>query len=417
MRLPRLLLLAALAIGCAGPAAAAPTLVRDVRLFDGDRVQEHRSVLFQDGVIVRVSDRRLNAPGAEVVDGRGRTLLPGLIDAHVHLLGDAEGALRQSARFGVTTVLDMFSGPKTLEAVRKLRADPQAGLADARVAGYGATAPGSLLSRMTGQPWPTVDGPAEAEAWVDARIAEGSDYIKVVYDENEGGPLSQDTLAAIVRAAHQRGRLVVVHVLAEAKAREAIAAGADGLAHLFIGDAAGADFPDLAAQAHVFITPTLTILHSLCGEPVEPGLLSDPRIAARLRDQDKPLMAKAPTPSRNHLCAASRAVLAPLAARRVPILAGTDTAPRPIGPYGVLGFGATLHAELALLTDDGLTPLQALTAATSAPADAFRLNDRGRIQPGRRADLLLVEGDPTKDIRMSRNIVAVWVRGDRVPSP
>lgn len=94
-----------------------------------------------------------------------------------------------------------------------------------------------------------------------------------------------------------------------------------------------------------------------------------------------------------------------LKAARVPILAGTD-APNP----GTL-HGASIHRELELLVKAGLTPVEALTAATSAPAAQFRLSDRGRIEPGRRADLLLVKGDPTTDIKATRSIARVWKGG------
>ena len=70
-----------------------------------------------------------------------------------------------------------------------------------------------------------------------------------------------------------------------------------------------------------------------------------------------------------------------------------------------------MHGELELLVGAGLTPVQALTAATSAPARAFRLTDRGVIAAGKRADLVLVEGDPTNDITATRRIVSVWKRG------
>jgi imidazolonepropionase-like amidohydrolase len=77
-------------------------------------------------------------------------------------------------------------------------------------------------------------------------------------------------------------------------------------------------------------------------------------------------------------------------------------------------YGASVHKELEHLVDAGLTPTAALVAATSAPAKAFRMTDRGRIKAGMRADLLLVDGDPSKQIRATRNIVAVWKRGVRV---
>jgi imidazolonepropionase-like amidohydrolase len=106
-------------------------------------------------------------------------------------------------------------------------------------------------------------------------------------------------------------------------------------------------------------------------------------------------------------CAGATAAVKRLMSAGVPIVAGTD-APGPGTTYG-----ASLHWELQHLVDAGMTPKAALVAATSAAARAFRLNDRGRIQTGYRADLLLVEGDPTRDIRATRNIVAVWKKGVR----
>jgi imidazolonepropionase-like amidohydrolase len=89
----------------------------------------------------------------------------------------------------------------------------------------------------------------------------------------------------------------------------------------------------------------------------------------------------------------------------VPILAGSD-ANNPGTTHG-----ASLHGELELLAKAGLTPMQALSAATGVPARCFHLSDRGRIEPGLRADLLLVRGDPTSNILDTRNVVSVWKEG------
>lgn len=91
--------------------------------------------------------------------------------------------------------------------------------------------------------------------------------------------------------------------------------------------------------------------------------------------------------------------------RRVPILVGTD-APNPGTTYG-----GSVHAELALMVACGLTPVEALRAATAAPPREFGLIDRGRIETGRRADLLLIDGDPSRNIRATRSIVGVWKQG------
>jgi imidazolonepropionase-like amidohydrolase len=98
----------------------------------------------------------------------------------------------------------------------------------------------------------------------------------------------------------------------------------------------------------------------------------------------------------------------PLRDAGVPLLAGTDT-----GLPGT-SFGESLHRELALLVEAGLQPVEVLTAATAVPSERFGLRDRGRIAPGLRADMLLVEGDPTADVAALRDIAVVWRRGARL---
>jgi imidazolonepropionase-like amidohydrolase len=112
-------------------------------------------------------------------------------------------------------------------------------------------------------------------------------------------------------------------------------------------------------------------------------------------------------PALNHFYKGTDDGMRQLSKSHASLLTGTD-APAPGTSYG-----ASIHGELALFVREGLTPVEAL-AATSAPARCFHLSDRGAIRPGLRADLVLVEGDPTKNILATRNIVAVWKRGIRV---
>lgn len=390
-----------------------PLLIRDVRVFDGEHVLEQRSVLVENGTISRVTASELPAVQATVVDGQNRTLLPGLFDAHVHVAANPEPALRQALSLGITTVLDMFGDLDLLKVRQRLAAEEPEDLADLRTAGYGATAPGSMLAMFFPDPLPTISSPEQAPAWVDARLAEGSDYIKIIYDEREGGPLSQEIVQAIVQEAHKRGKLVVVHVLSEQKAREVIEAGADGLAHLFIGEKVGPDFSQLAATHHVFVIPTLMILSGLCGKPQGPALLADLHLAPYITEEQRHTKLRPADPSRHHLYQATVSAMQQLLEAQVPLLAGTDTG-LPTAAFGVTGYGTALHGELQLLVEAGMPPVQALAAATSVPARTFQLRDRGLIRPGMRADLMLVEGDPTQDILATRNIVAVWKRGVQI---
>src|SRR5262245_21030606 len=116
-----LMLLSVITQGTLAQTDASPLLIRNVRVFDGERVLEHRSVLVKNGQINRLGGAKLNARGAEVIDGRGRTLLPGFFDAHVHINDDARAALGQALALGVTTMLDMFSAHERLKRIKKIK--------------------------------------------------------------------------------------------------------------------------------------------------------------------------------------------------------------------------------------------------------------------------------------------------------
>ena len=150
--------------------------------------------------------------------------------------------------------------------------------------------------------------------------------------------------------------------------------------------------------------------HLVCRGNGGASLLDDARIRPWLIEPDVDNL-KSSFPARDgsdgELAHASAAVKQ-LARAGVPILAGTDS------PNPGTAHGASMHRELELLVEAGLTPVEALAAATSVPAGEFGLNDRGRIARGKRADLVLVSGDPTKDIFSTRDIVAVWKDGTRV---
>jgi imidazolonepropionase-like amidohydrolase len=399
------------ALAPAAARAQSTFVVRDVRLFDGERVTEHRSVVVRDGVIAQVGDATLSAPAqAQVVDGRGRTLLPGFIDAHVHLSEETEADLRQSLAFGVTTDLDMWNGGARFERIKALRASDPPDVADVRSAGFGATAPGGHPSQMGGGPFPTISDSADAQTFVDARIAEGSDYLKIIYDDlsslgRKQPMLDKRTLAGLVAAAHARGKLAVVHILSEWQAKDAIEAGADGLAHLFTGATVSPDFAKLAASHHVFVAPTLTVLYGECGQAIGAKIANDSLLRPYIRAAVRGRAAMSFPPRQGKSCEGTKEAVRQLVRAGVPILTGTDS-PSPGQTYG-----ASVHGEMELLVGAGLTPVQALTAATSAAARAFRLTDRGTIASGKRADLVLVTGDPTTNIAATRRIVDVWKQG------
>ncbi|MFC5551145.1 CIA30 family protein [Massilia aerilata] len=406
---PTALMLAA-ALACSSTAFAGTTLVQDVRVFDGRSAHEHRSVLVRDGLIAD-SDYRGKAPaGSRVVDGKGRTLLPGLIDAHVHTWQHFELPLV----FGVTTQVDMFTGVEVMQRIQKqMAAGRNGGEADVFSAGTLVTAPGGHGTEYPVK-IPTLENGGDAQAFVDARIAEGSHFIKVVMEDGFGdhhfNSLDRATVKAVIDAAHKRGKLAVVHISNLENARAALEAGADGLAHLFVADKLSQEQADslarLAQAKGAFVVPTFSVLESIAGvKPRE--LLEDPQVAALLDREERGALQTGYGPSpRPAILAAPKMVTAAMRRAGVPLLAGTDA-----GNAGTQ-YGASLHHELAALVDAGLSPREALVAATSAPARAFRLGRRGQIAKGYKADLVLVEGNPLQDIAATRRIVEVWKDGE-----
>src|SRR3954453_4982677 len=217
-------------LGCSG--GEHQLVFRRVNVFDGTRLLTGQTVIVKAGKIAAIGSGVEAPSGAEVIDGAGKTLLPGLINAHVHTLRPE--SLSQHLIFGVTTVLDMFADLKVIQKVKHAQAEHQAAdRADLFSAGTLITAPGGHGTEY-GLKIPTLSGPADAQAFVDARLAEGSASIKLVYDDHRalGLPeiptLSRETLTAAIAAAHRRHKLAIVHAVSLQTAREAIEAGADG---------------------------------------------------------------------------------------------------------------------------------------------------------------------------------------------
>jgi imidazolonepropionase-like amidohydrolase len=396
-------------------AAQQPTghvLIQNVRVFDGERVVPRTSVLVSEGRIARIAPTITAPAGAQVVDGAGKTLLPGFIDSHTHSWGTA---LRDAATLGVTTVLDMFTEPNAAAGFRKLDGTPDGrDQADFRSAGVLVTAPKGHGTQY-GMPIPTITSPNDAPAFVDARLAEGSDYIKIVYDDGRAygfklATVDKATMQAVITAAHARRKMAVVHIGDLASARDAISAGANGLVHLFVDSMPDAGFAKLVASRRAFVVPTLTVLEAISSRKGGESVAADARLAPYIRGENaqtlKTSFPARPGPPR--LFEAALETVKQLHAAGVPILAGSD-APNPGTAHG-----ASIHREMQLLVEAGLTPTEALRSATSVPARAFSLADRGRIAQGLRADLVLVNGDPTTDILATRDIVTIWKRGAAV---
>jgi imidazolonepropionase-like amidohydrolase len=384
--------------------------IRGVRVFDGRSVLAHANVVVRDGRILAVGRFASIPEGVRVIDGRGRTLLPGLIDSHVHVF---PGAQADALRFGVTTELDMFDASPDFGRWRAQRESYlQVSESDTWSAGTGVTVPGGHPIEWVPADMPRLGPGDDADSFVAARLAAGSDYIKLFLEDNAAldpakplSTLSPAETCAVVAAAHAHARLAIAHVTQRKFASEAIECGADGLAHVFVDTVADDQLIAAARARRLFVITTLSVISATSGRPDAARLVDRPDIAQRLSAaQSRSLRAAFPTIHPEHIIHALASVQR-LHAAGIRILAGTD-----VPGFGT-AHGVSLHQELALLVEAGLTPAQALAAATAESAEVFELADRGRILPGRRADLIMVDGDPTRDIADTMRIAAIWKNG------
>jgi imidazolonepropionase-like amidohydrolase len=333
----------------------APLAIVGAAVFDGGRgrTAPDRTVVVRGGRIERVGPAAAVRPptGAVVVGAAGCTLLPGVVDAHVHL-GFYPPA--EVLRGGVTTVRDLGWPAGRLAALRELAEAPGAASPRLLAAGQIVTVPGGYPTRAAWAPAGTarpVRDPGEAADAVAVLAAAGAAVIKVALDERAGPTLPAPLLAAVVAAARHHGLAVTAHVAGSGEVEKALAAGVGELAHWPLQRRVLDDRLIARLAASVTVVPTLHI------EP------------SRARRDGV----------RRFIAMGGRVVY------------GTDLGNQ--GPPPAVDV-----EELRLLVEAGLPPGQALAAATSVAAAHLGLADSGRVVPGARADLLLVEGDPLADL-------------------
>ncbi len=452
---PGLLLLGLILAAWPGLAWAetTPLAMTHVTVLDGTggAAGPDSTVLIQGDRITSVSPA---APpeGARVIDGRGKFLIPGLCDMHVHLAGVAadpgwskDTLLPLLVAHGITTVRDMGGD---LAALKEWRQQIEAG----SLLGPRLYFCGPMLDGGEAEPpaLRAIASPNEGRRAVRELTASGADFIKVL------SRLDRESYLAIADETKKQGLALVGHVPNVLSARQASEAGQRSIEHIFYSnltfdcssretalrrqaaeararrdvsgaaaarDAANASYDAQKAEAlwrtllqnKTWVVPTLVAMQTIARQrelaqsaPAELAYLP-PALRAKWSPNE---IRKQISPEVGQWYAAKYQNDLKLARSMheagVPLLAGSDS----LDP---LNFpGPSLHQELKLLTEIGLTPTEALQAATSKPAQFLGADGEGgwgTIQPGRVADLVLLQADPRKDIANSQRIAAVVLRG------
>ena len=366
--------IAAVASACGVPShltgkVLVKTAITNVHVWSGSKFGPESTVVFINGKLSNA-----NPFNATIVNGNGGFLIPGLIDGHFHI--GACSNLDAMRQYGVTTGLDMGTYPYT-----SLTACKAFGLTDVRGSGAAGTVIGTNISKYPGFPSDSfIPNPAAGRQFVANRIAEGADYIKVFLD-----PLGPDenTLAAVVQAAHEAGKQVITHAASYASFSEAEQAKVDIPCHTPLDQALDASSIANLSANHQTVVPTLIMMQSIVNNTHSPYSTyvkyAEVSVTAMYRG-------------------------------KIPIVVGTDANDFSYTPANP-PFGISMHEELQLLVAAGITPVDAIRGATSIAASTFRLFDRGSIRPGLRADLVLLSADPTVDIRNTMTIQKVWIEG------
>jgi imidazolonepropionase-like amidohydrolase len=445
-RLVMMLVLLAAPSSAALAQASGVTVIEHVRLIDGleGPPVENASLVIRNGVIVAAGAGVQAPAGAKLIDMTGRTVMPGLISDHSHV-GLVDGTsvapdhynrdnilrqLRQYEAYGVTTVTALGLNRASLfdPLRREMHAGKTAGADLFGVdEGIGAAVdegapPHDLLPVGDDQLYRPATA-AAARLDVDIMAAQGSDLVKLWVDDlrnntaKPGRPkIMPEVYKAVIEEAHAKGLRVAAHIYDLDDAKHMLAAGVDIIAHGVRDKPVDAAFITAMRDRGVWYIPTLGLDESSYLFAEHPEMLADPVFAASLQPALRAQFADAAwrdkTLASPSVVGAKRAValneqnLKTLHDAGVRIGFGTDSG---AAPTRIPGWAE--HRELQLMVEAGLTPAQAVHIATDRAAALLHRDDRGVLTAGRRADFLVLDGDPSRDIGAIDKIEAVWRGG------
>jgi len=395
--------------GCSGPDTAGTPQAVGVTVFEGARLivgdgrptMVDASFVVEDDRITQVGPRgQLNVPaGAARVDLSGRTVMPALIDTHKHLSGSRDAIideLQHFAYYGIGTVMSLGTDDGDLPF--QMRNETLRDAAHFFTAGRGITTPEPGRSEVPY--WVTSE--AEARAAVRELADRNVEWVKIWVDDRNGAyeKLGPELYGAVIDEAHQHGLRVTAHIFELEDAKGLLRAGVDAFAHGVrdqdIDEEGVALFRE---RPNVFVVPNLPNR----GVAAEWSWLAGTVPADELRALQE---TSTEQPAAQATFGIQARNLVRLNQEGVRIAFGTDG-----------GVPWAAHLELEDMVAAGMTPAEVIVAATQTSAELLNLTDVGTIEPGKRADFIVLEADPLEDITNTRRIAAVYLRGMEVDRP
>ena len=403
---PLLVLLVVAAAACSAPPpeeapeAAGVTVFEGARLIVGDGsdpIESATLVVEEDRFVAVGPTGEVDAPdGAARVDLAGRTVIPALIDTHVHFPTTREdliGALRRKAYYGVGAAVGL--GRDVGEDVYQVRAETIPGVPRYRTAGQGITTPEPGRTEIPY--WITSED--EARAAVQELAALEVDIVKIWVDDRGGQfeKMPPELYGAVIDEAHQHGLRVTAHIFALEDAKGLLRAGIDAFAHGVRDQDVDDEFVELIRERpHVVLAPNLPNR----GVAEDLSWLGGTIPAERLAELQAGSVDR---PAAQEGFAIQARNLARLNDEGVRIAFGTD---------GNAGWSP--HLEMADMVASGMTPHEVIVAATRNSAELLELDDAGTVEAGKSADFVVLEANPLDDITNTRRIEAVYLRGEAV---
>jgi imidazolonepropionase-like amidohydrolase len=422
------------------PSTASAVLLHDVRLIDGTGAapREHVSLLLRGGRIEAIGGPTMAAPTyVQVRELAGKTVMPGLISAHSHLgliVDDAESSatgytrenvtaqLKQFERYGVTTIMSLGVNRDLVYELREEQRKGRLGGATIFTAGRGIGVPGGApgLPAAADQIYrPTTAD--EARKDVDELAKHHADIVKIWVDKAHGTvpEMKPEIYRAVIDEAHRKHVRVAAHEYALEDAKQLVADGVDVLAHSVRDKVVDDGFVQSMKQRKVWYVPTFTVDESFFIYAERPEFMESsffqkaagPKLMAKLNAPGYAEKINQDPQTEQHRkdFGVGQQNLKRLFDAGASVGFGTDSGAL---PGRIPGFAE--HRELELMVRAGLTPMQAITAATGENAKLLRSPDRGTIAVGKRADLLVLDADPLTDIRNTQKIFAVYHDGRSV---